>query len=90
MMVNVFEQCQSLLSPMSHYDFHLRTALATVNEAVALRDRALAANTATSTLTLEEADILSRAIRRVLTPYITNAVGLSVCAAMSSCGWLRV
>ena len=57
---------------MSHYDFHLRTALATVNEAIALRDRALGVST--SALTLDETEILSRAIRHVLEPYIISAV----------------
>ncbi|KAI6215163.1 Dynein heavy chain at 62B [Aphelenchoides besseyi] len=62
MIVNVFEQCQALLSPMHHYDFHLRTALATVTEAVALK-----------TGTSDELEIVGRAIRYVLTPYIVNS-----------------
>lgn len=65
--MNVFEQCQSLLSPMHHYDFQLRTALATINEAVALRG----ANS-----TAEENEIVGRSIRHVLSPYVVNSVRL--------------
>ncbi|KAI6240858.1 Dynein heavy chain at 62B [Aphelenchoides fujianensis] len=62
MIVNVFEQCQALLSLMHHYDFHLRTALATVNEAVALKSG-----------NADESEVVGRAIRHVLTPYIVNS-----------------
>lgn len=62
LIVNVFEQCQSLLSPMHHYDFQLRTALATVNEAISLKN-----------LKGEESEIVGRSIRRVLSPCIVNS-----------------
>jgi dynein heavy chain len=64
LIVNIFDQCQSLLSPMHHYHFQLRTAIATVNEAVSLRAKNANA---------EENDIIGRSIRHVISPYIVNS-----------------
>uniref|UniRef100_A0A1I7RZM0 DNA-directed DNA polymerase n=1 Tax=Bursaphelenchus xylophilus TaxID=6326 RepID=A0A1I7RZM0_BURXY len=65
LLCSVFEQCQTLLAPMHHYDFQLRTALATINETLELMKGQKRGKV--------DVRVIGKALRNVLEPYIVHS-----------------
>lgn len=65
-MVNTFDQCDLTLSPMHHYDFHLRAIITTVQDAIQLK-RSVKRDT-------DEFWVVRKATCHVISPFLMEIV----------------
>lgn len=74
-MTSIFAQCETSLSPMRHYDFHLRAILAAVYEATQSKSEIVPTSEAIFTES-DEIAVIGKSIKALIGPTLVETVPL--------------